>query len=370
MASKKDYYETLGVSKNATEAEIKSAFRKLAKKYHPDNKETGDEAKFKEVGEAYAVLSDANKKAQYDQFGHDAFNQAGGGQGFGGFQGGFDPGDIDLEDLFSSFFGGNPFGGRGSKTRARRGADLRVNINLSFEEAAFGCKKDIRLDLNDTCEACGGAGGFEESTCTTCGGRGRIIEQQSTIFGVMQTQKSCPKCNGTGKTFKRTCTTCDGLGTVVKKKTITVDIPEGVDNGYELRITGKGEAGTNGGPNGDIYLEFKVKNHPIFERDGKDIYLEVPLTITEAILGCKKEIPTLSGNVILTIPAGTQNYTKLKLKGKGIKLPRSISKGDMYAVINIIIPTKLTRKQKELITELNETDLETDPSFKDFKKYL
>ncbi len=367
---KKDYYEVLGVSKNATDAEIKSAFRKLAKQYHPDNKQTGDEAKFKEVGEAYAVLSDANKRAQYDQFGHAAFQ--GGGGGYGGFQGGFDPGDINLDDILREFFGGaSPFGGGFSSGRrgARRGSDVRVNVDLTFEEACFGCKKDIKLDLNSTCDACDGKGGFDEATCGTCGGRGRVVEQQHTIFGVMQTQKSCPKCNGTGKTFKKTCTTCDGVGTVVKRKTITVDIPEGVDNGYELRISGKGEAGTNGGPNGDIYLEFKVKDHPIYERDGKDIYLEVPLTITDAILGCKKEIPTLYGNVILTIPAGTQNYTKLKLKGKGIKLPRSINKGDMYAVMNIIMPTRLSRKQKDLLQELSETDLEDD-SFKQFKKYL
>ncbi len=371
--NKKDYYEVLGVSKGATAAEIKSAFRKLAKQYHPDNKQTGDEAKFKEVGEAYAVLSDENKRRQYDQFGHAAFENGGSGAGYGGFSG-FDASDINLEDIFGDLFGGSSFGGfSGFSSRrngARRGSDIKVNVDLTFEEACFGTKKDIKLNLNSKCDECDGKGGFDEQSCATCGGIGKVIEQQSTIFGVMQTQKTCSKCHGTGKTFKRVCQTCGGDGLVQKRKTITVEIPEGVDNGYELRISGKGEAGVNGGAPGDIYLEFKVKEHPIFERDGKDIYLEVPLSITDAILGCKKEIPTLYGNVILTIPEGTQNYTKLKLKGKGIKLPRSISKGDMYAVVNIIMPTKLTKKQKDLLTELSETDLETDSAFKTFKKYI
>lgn len=369
---KKDYYEILGVSKTATDSEIKSAFRKLAKQYHPDNKQTGDEAKFKEVGEAYAVLSDEQKRRQYDQFGHAAF-QNGGNSGYGGFSG-FDASDINLEDILGDLFGGSPFGGfSGYSSRrngARRGSDVRVNVELTFEEACFGAKKDIKLNLNTECDECHGKGGFDEQTCSACGGRGKTIEQQSTIFGVIQTQKTCYSCHGTGKSFKKVCTACKGQGVVEKRKTITVDIPEGVDNGYELRISGKGEAGVNGGANGDIYLEFNVKEHPIFERNGKDIYLEVPLSITDAILGCKKEIPTLYGNVILTIPEGTQNYTKLKLKGKGIKLPRSLNKGDMYAVVNIIMPTKLNKKQKDLLEELQKTDLESDSSFKNFKKYL
>ena len=376
MASGKDYYDILGVSKDASENEIKSAFRKLAKQYHPDNKQTGDEAKFKEIGEAYAVLSDETKRRQYDQFGSPAFQNgegAGGySGGFGGF-GGFDGVDINLDDILGDLFGGGFSGGFGSSARRsgpRRGPDVKVDVDLTFDEAVFGCKKDIKLDLNESCSECFGKGGFDEITCPNCGGRGRVVEQQSTIFGVMQTQKTCPTCKGKGKSYKKTCSECSGTGLIKSRKTISVDIPEGVDNGYELRISGKGEAGINGGPNGDIYLEFHVKEHPLFERDGKDIYLEVPITITDAILGCKKEVPTLTGSVVMQIDPGTQNYTKLKLKGKGIKSPKSNTKGDMYVVVNIIMPTKLNRQQKDLLEQLSQTDLETDDSFKKFRKYL
>lgn len=371
---KKDYYEILGVDKSATDAEIKSAFRRLAKKYHPDNKETGDEAKFKEIGEAYAILSDAQKRKTYDQFGSAAFEQGGpGAGGFGGGFSGFDASDINLDDILNDFFGGGFSGyssnSRGS-SRARRGNDLKVRVPLTFEEAVFGCEKDLKLEINDTCESCHGAGGFGEKTCETCGGHGRVMSQQSTIFGVMQTQHTCPDCHGTGKTFERICSDCRGTGIVRKKKTISITVPEGVDNGYELRMSGKGEAGSNGGSNGDIYLEFEVSPHALYQRDGKDIYINIPLTVTEAILGCKKEIPTLYGNVVLTIPEGTQNGTKLKLKGKGVKIPHSITKGDMYGIVNIIMPTKLNRQQKDLLNELSETTLDDDSSFKNFRKYL
>lgn len=371
---KKDYYEILGVSKNATDEEIKRAFRKLAKQYHPDiNKEAGAEEKFKEIGEAYAVLSDPEKRRQYDQFGHAAFQNGG---GFGN-SGGFDMGDINLDDILNDLFGGgfSGFGGFGrsgrtSSSRASRGKDVRVVLNLTFEEAAFGCEKDVKLNLNVECSHCHGKGGFGEKKCRTCGGAGRVLEQQQTIFGYMQTQKICPDCRGEGKSFDHICDDCNGKGYVDKTKTLTVTIPEGVDEGFQLRLSGKGNAGTNGGANGDVFIEFKIKEHPIFERDGSDIYLEVPITITEAALGCKKEIPTLYGNIILDIKAGTQNYTKLKIKNKGIKTPNSFGKGNMYAVINIITPTKLDRKQKSLLQELADTDLEDAPEFKTFKKYL
>ena len=373
--NKKDYYEVLGVSKTATDEEIKRAFRKLAKQYHPDiNKEPGAEEKFKEIGEAYAVLSDANKRRQYDQFGHAAFENGGSGGGTG-FQG-FNMGDIDLEDILGDLFGGgfrgfSGFGGS-SKTSSRpsKGEDIRVVLNLTFEEAAFGCEKDVKLNLTSECSRCKGKGGFNEKTCRTCGGAGKVLEQAQTIFGYMQTQKTCPDCKGRGKTYETICDECHGKGVVEKVKTLTVTIPEGVDEGYQLRLSGKGNAGLNGGPNGDVFLEFKIKEHPLFERDGADIYLEVPVTITDATLGCKKEIPTLYGNIILEIKAGTQNYTKLKIKGKGIKLPNSISKGNMYAVVNIIIPTKLDRKQKALLQDLAQTDLEDSQEFKNFNKYM
>lgn len=367
---KKDYYEVLGVSKNATDEEIKRAFRRLAKQYHPDiNKEPGAAEKFKEIGEAYSVLSDANKRRQYDQFGHAAFQNAGGAGGFSGF----DAGDINLDDILNDLFGGSfGFGGfsQGRRASSRRGQDERVLLNLTFEEAVFGCEKDIKLNLDVTCPSCNGKGGFNENSCPTCGGTGRVLEQQQTIFGYMQTQKTCPDCKGSGKTYEKICDECRGKGIVSKTKTFTVTIPEGVDDGYQLRLSGKGNAARNGVAAGDIYIEFKIKDHPLFERDNQDIYLKVPTTIAEAALGCKKEIPTLSGNVILEIKAGTQHGTKLKLKGKGIKTPNSLMRGNMYAIIDIIIPTKLDRNQKELLKELSKTSLNDASEFKTFNKYL
>jgi len=374
--NKRDYYEVLGVSKNATDEEIKRAFRVLAKKYHPDvNKEEGAAEKFKEIGEAYSVLSDKNKRQQYDQFGHAAFDGAQGGAGF-------DMGDINLDDILSNLFGGgfggfggfsssfSGFGGNRNSNRARRGEDMLMRINLTFEEAVKGCKKDIKVNVTDSCDECNGKGGFGETTCSTCGGSGIIREKQSTLFGIMQTQKTCPDCRGDGKSFKEICKNCHGEGRVSKNKTLTVTVPEGIDTGNQLRLSGKGGAGINGGPNGDIYLEFIVEEHKYFERHDDDIYLELPITITDAILGCKKEIPTLTGNGYVEIKAGTQNYTKLKLKGKGIKGVNSKVAGDMYVVVNVIIPTKLTKKQKDLLKELSETDLENESEFKEYKKSL
>ena len=371
--SKRDYYEVLGVSKNASDEEIKRAFRLLAKKYHPDvNKEEGAAEKFKEIGEAYSVLSDKNKRAQYDQFGHAAFDGANGGAGF-------NMGDIDLDDILSSIFGGgfsggfsSSFGGfsKSTRNRAQRGEDLLMRINLTFEEAVNGCKKDIKVNVTDNCDNCHGKGGFGEITCSTCGGRGVVREEQRTIFGMMQTQKTCPDCRGEGKSFKEICKECHGDGRVTKNKTLTITVPEGIDTGNQLRLSGKGGAGINGGPNGDIYLEFVVEEHKYFERHDDDIYLELPITITDAILGCKKEIPTLTGNGYVEIRPGTQNYTKLKLKGKGIKGVNSRTPGDMYVVVNVIIPTKLNKKQKDLLKELADTDLETESEFKEFKKAL
>lgn len=374
MATNRDYYEVLGVSKTASDAEIKSAFRKLAKQYHPDiNKEEGAEAKFKEIGEAYAVLSDPEKRKQYDQFGHAAFQNGGGpsGGGFGGF-GGFSADDLDLGSIFEDLFGGGIFGNssKRNRNRATKGEDSLVRINLTFEEAVFGCEKTICLDLDTECSECSGKGGFDEKTCATCGGIGRVITQQRTMFGTFQSQATCPDCNGKGKTFARRCSKCNGNGSVTKEKEIVVTIPEGVDTGYQLRMSGKGSAGKNGGPNGDIYLEFSVKKHPIFIREDSDITLEVPISITDAIMGCKKEIPTLKGNVVLEIDPGTQSGDKLRLKGKGIKSPNSNHYGDMFVVLNVITPTKLDRKQKDLLKELAKTDLENSSEFKTFEKYV
>ncbi len=375
MASSRNYYDVLGVSKDATDAEIKSAFRKLAKQYHPDiNKEPGAEAKFKEIGEAYAVLSDPDKKRQYDQLGHEAFTSGAANGGFGGFEGfgGFSADDIDLSSIFEDMFGGGIFGNssRRNRNRPTKGQDSLVKVNLTFEEAVFGCKKTISLDLDTECDECDGQGGHGEETCHTCNGRGRVITQQRTMFGVFQSESTCPDCGGKGKTFKSTCRKCGGKGHIVKNKEIEITVPEGVDTGHQLRISGKGASGYNGGPNGDIYIEFSVKSHPLFERKENDIYVNVPLTITEAVLGCKKEVPTLTGTVILDIDSGSQPGDQLRLRGKGIKDPTRNKKGDMYVVLDVIIPDKLDRKQKDLFKELSKTDLETDSAFKNFKKYL
>ena len=369
---KKDYYEVLGVSKDATQAEIKSAFRKLAKKYHPDvSKEPDAEEKFKEAQEAYAVLSDEEKRKQYDQFGHAAFNNNGaGGYDFSGF---------DFSDIFSDLFGSN-FGnfsgfsdfGFGSSTRSqgRKGRDKVVLVNLTFEEAAKGTTKTISLDINDTCEKCHGKGGFDEETCDKCHGKGTITVQQQTLFGAFMTRTTCDKCHGKGVTYARECTNCHGEGTIKTRKELDVKVPAGVDTGNQLRIAGKGEAGTNGGPNGDIYLEFNVKSHPIFERDGSDIYLELPLTVSEAALGCKKEIPTLDGIVKLTVPAGSETGDKHRLRGKGTEKINSYGKGDMYVVLKVVIPKKLSREQKKLFDQLSKTNLDNDPEFKKIKNYI
>jgi len=367
--AKKDYYEILGVSKTATSDEIKSSFRRLAKKYHPDiNKEADAEEKFKEVQEAYAILSDENKRKQYDQFGHAAFEQ--GGAGFSGFSG-FDASGFDFSDIFDNIFGGgfsSSFQGN-KQNRKTRGNDTLMRVKLSFLEAVYGCKKDINLDVLLECDNCHGKGGFDESTCDECHGSGTITSEQRTLFGSFLTKTTCPKCNGLGKTYKRSCPDCKGKGRVRKNQTLTITIPKGVDSGNRLRVANKGEAGTNGGPNGDLYLEFIVMDHDFYVREHDDIYLEVPLTISEAVLGCKKEIPTLYGNVKLTIPAGTDNGDKQRIKGKGIENDTTRRKGDMYLVMKVITPKKLSKEQKKLFEKLNETNLE-DSEIKQFEKFV
>ena len=367
--NKRDYYEVLGVNKNASDAEFKSAFRKLAKKYHPDvNKEPDAAEKFKEAQEAYAVLSDESKRRQYDQYGHAAFDQMNGGSGFDFSD--FDFGDI-FDGLFGGGFGGFSFGGsrRGNQSRARKGADKLMRINLTFEEAAFGTKKTIRCEVNDNCSECDGKGGKGEKKCPTCHGSGTVTTEQRTILGAFMTKSTCPNCGGKGVTYESTCSKCRGKGTVRSNKEIEVKIPAGVDTGNQLRLSGKGDAGVNGGPNGDLYLEFQVKDHPLFIRDENDIYLELPITITDAVLGCKKDVPTLYGNVKLVIPAGSQSGDKHRIKGKGIEDLHRGSKGNMYVVLKVVIPTKLDRGQKKLFEELSETNLETN-EFKKIKEYL
>ena len=362
MATKRDYYEVLGVSKSASQDEIKSAFRRLAKKYHPDiSKEENAEEKFKEVQEAYSVLSDENKRKQYDQFCHAAFQGgAAGGNPYGGFSsGGFgfdasDLGDI-FEDLFGGGFGGFSSGSSRTSSRKQRGSDMLLRMNLTFEEAVFGCEKDIDVDVIDECDNCHGKGGFDEKTCSRCHGSGTVTVEQRTILGSFVTKSTCPDCKGKGKTFAKTCSDCRGTGTVKVRKTITVHVPAGIDNGERLRLAGKGHASPNGGESGDLYLEFSIKEHDYFKRDGNDIYLEVPITIVEATLGCKKEIPTIYGNITVSVPAGTDSGTKQRVRGKGIKDDRRRT-GDMYIIYRVQTPKKLSRDQKKLFDSLANTD--------------
>ena len=367
--NKRDYYEVLGVSRDASQADIKSAFRRLAKKYHPDvSKEPDAEEKFKEAQEAYAVLSDEQRRSQYDQFGHAAFDNNG-GAGAGGFSG-FDFSDFDFGDIFDNIFGGG-FGfssGRG-RTRATRGSDRLMRMRLSFEEAIYGCSKDLTLDVNEECSECDGKGGFNEETCPKCHGSGTITSEQRTILGAFMTKTTCPTCGGLGKSYKETCRKCSGRGYTRTRKTISVNVPSGIDTGNRLRISGKGEAGTNGGPAGDLYLEFVVDDHKFYKRDEDDIYIELPLTITEAILGCKKEIPTIHGNVTLTIPAGSDNLDKHRLRGKGIENKTTRRTGDMYVILKVKTPKKLSRDQKKILEALSNTDL-TDSEIKAFEKFV
>lgn len=370
--AKKDYYDILGVSKNATEAEIKSAYRKMAKKYHPDvNKEAGTEEKFKEAQEAYSVLSDDSKRKQYDQFGHSAFENNGGGAG--GFSG-FNSAGFDFGDIFGDFFGsGFSFGGsdqRRSSTRPRKGPDTILRLNISFEEAVYGTKKTINLDTFEVCEDCGGKGGHGEQTCPVCHGSGTVTSEQRTILGSYIARSTCPKCNGKGKVYSRTCSSCHGKGNKRTNKNIEVKIPAGVDTGNQLRIPNKGEAGINGGPNGDVYLEFFVSPSKIYKRKESDIYLDLPITITDAILGKKVDVPTLYGAIKLNLPSGTQPGDTHRIKGKGIEDYETGKKGDMFVKVKVIIPRKLDRKQRKIIGDLEKTDLENEKELEKIKEYL
>lgn len=379
MAEKRDYYEVLGLTKGATEAEIKSAFRKKAKELHPDvNKDDPNaEEKFKEVQEAYSVLSDENKRKLYDQYGHNAGvgnGPSAGAGGYGGFSG-FDGGGFDFGDIFDSIFGGSgsftgfgDFGGRSSQSRARRGSDILMQMDLTFEEAIHGTTKKFNLDVVEECEKCHGDGGFDKETCKTCHGKGTITTQQNTILGSFMSTSTCPDCRGTGHSFKKKCSECGGKGRVKNNKKITITIPEGINTGDRQRISGKGNPGTNGGENGDLYIEFNVEEHDYFIRNNDDIYLEIPLTMTEAILGCKKEIPTLYGNVKINIDAGVTTGEKERIKGKGVDNKYRKHKGDMYVIFKVYTPKHLSREQKALIEKLNNTDLDTD-EIKRFKKF-
>lgn len=358
MAEKRDYYEVLGIDKNASADDIKKAYRKLAKQYHPDlNKDNPDAAeKFKEIGEAYGVLSDPEKKSRYDQFGHAGVDPNYGGQG--GFSGGFgDFGDFgDLGDIFGSFFGGG-FGGGSRKNAAQKGRDIRARVELSFEEAAFGCKKDINVTRVESCAACSGSGakkGTSPQTCSRCGGTGQIRSVQNTPFGQIQTNTTCPECRGKGSIIRERCPICQGTGKKRMTDKISVNIPAGVDDGQSLRVRGKGDAGENGGPSGDLYVVISIRQHDIFERDEYDVYVEMPITFVQATLGCELDVPTLDGRVKHKIPEGTQSGTKFRMRGKGIPYPNGSGRGDQYVVVNVEIPKDLTQKQRELLIKFAE----------------
>ncbi len=361
MADKRDYYEVLGINKGASEDEIKKAYRKKAKQYHPDlnpNDPTA-EAKFKEVNEAYEVLSDSNKKARYDQFGHAGVDPnygaggASGGYGTGGFGGGF---DFDLGDIFGSFFGGGfGSGQRSNPNGPRRGENIQTRVTISFEEAAMGCTKKIDVNKVDTCPDCHGTGaasGTSVKTCPDCSGRGYVTVSQRTAFGNIQTQKSCPKCGGKGKYIEHPCTKCHGQGRIQKRVTLDVNIPAGIDDRQVFAVSGAGNAGVNGGPKGDLEVGVFVRPHPYFTRDGYTVLLEQHISFTQAALGDKLRIPTLYGDVLIDIPAGTQSGDEFNLRGKGIQVLNSKQKGDQRVKIIVDIPKSLTQRQKELLQQL------------------
>lgn len=358
MAEKRDYYEVLGVNKNATDEEIKKAYRSLAKKYHPDvSTEPNAEEKFKEVNEAYECLSDSQKRSQYDQFGHDGpqqFGGFGGGQGFDNF-GGFG-------DIFSSFFGG---GRQSSRSGTRKGEDLEKVMVLEFEEAALGCKKVINVNVAEQCTACGGTGAYSKSdivTCSRCQGSGSVVVEQRTIFGMTRTQTVCPKCGGRGQEIKRKCEKCNGNGYSMKTQNIDVSIPAGVDTGVSLRVEGKGGPGEYGGEPGDLYLRFKVKPHKVFKRDETTIILEVPLSISKVALGTTIAVPTIYGDVNLKIPAGTQSGTKFKLREKGCANFRNGRLGDQIVIINVVTPTNLSPEEKKAFEALDGIEVKQKKS--------
>lgn len=369
MAEKRDYYEVLGIQKGASDDEIKKAYRKMAKKYHPDmNKSADAEEKFKEVNEAYEVLSDPQKRATYDQFGHAGMDgaQFGGGQGFGDFSSAF--GGTGFEDIFGSFFGGGFSGQQRQSNGPRRGNDRFMQMRIDFMDAIFGKKEQISLEVDEQCPECLGSGARSKNdidVCPTCHGSGKVISQQRTAFGVFQSESVCPDCHGTGKKIKVKCEKCHGKGYVHKKVKLDIKIPAGINSGQQIRISGKGERGLNGGPNGDLYIEILVSNHSHFEREGNNILINVPISAIDATLGTSVDVPTVYGDVTLKIPEGTQSGTKFRLKGKGVRTNRGT--GDQYVVVNVEIPKKLSKQEKELYSKLKNADKYESP-FDRFKK--
>ena len=362
MADKRDYYEVLGVDKGADDATLKKAYRKLAKKYHPDVN-PGDaeaEAKFKEATEAYTILSDPAKRKQYDQFGHAAFENGGGGAGggFGGFDfSGADMGDI-FGDIFGDLFGGGGRSRRGADNGPRRGANLRARVNITFEEAVFGCEKELEIMLKDECTTCHGTGakpGTSPVTCPKCNGEGQIVFTQQSMFGMVRNVQTCPECHGTGKVIKDKCPDCRGTGYTSSRKKIQVSVPSGIDNGQSIRIREKGEPGINGGPRGDLLVEVNVARHPIFQRQDMNIFSTAPITYAQAALGGPVRISTVDGDVEYQVKPGTQTDTRIRLKGKGVPSLRNKNiRGDHYITLVVQVPTNLNEEAKEALRKFDE----------------
>ena len=350
---KRDYYEVLGVEKNADDAAIKKAYRALAKKYHPDMNPGDQEAekKFKEASEAYAVLSDPEKRKQYDQFGHAAFEGGAGGAG------GFDFSGMDFGDIFGDIFGGGT-SRRGPDNGPRRGANLRARVRITFEEAVFGCEKQIEITLKDECTTCGGSGakpGTSKDTCPKCGGKGKVMYTQQSLFGMVQNVQTCPECGGTGQIIKEKCKDCHGTGYIAKRKKISVMIPAGIDNGQSVRIRDKGEPGINGGPRGDLLVEVMISGHPIFQRQDTNLYSTAPISFAQAALGGEVRISTIDGDVLYDVKPGTQTDTRIRLKGKGVPSLRNKNvRGDHYVTLVVQVPTGLSSEAKEALRKFDE----------------
>ncbi len=366
MAAKKDYYEVLGINRDAEQEDIKKAYRKLTRKYHPDKNPDDPQSaeKFKELTEAYKVLSDPHKRAQYDRYGHAGME----GADFGDF-GDFSQDFSGFEDIFDMFFGG-----RRSRTsrRARRGVDLQYQMNLKFEEAAFGGEKEINIPRVENCPDCGGSGaqaGSHPETCPQCGGRGEVSYRHQTAFGSFVQARTCERCRGEGQIITDPCKTCNGQGQVRRQRTLKVNIPPGVDTGHKLRMAGEGEAGPNNGPPGDLYIVIEVEPHSIFKRDGSNLYCEVPISIVQAIMGDEIKVPTLEGKVSLKIPPGTQPGRKFRLKNKGLQNIQGYGRGDLYVQARVVIPENINRKQKDLLEEFAQiSGDEINPEQKGFLK--
>ena len=366
MAEKRDYYEVLGINKGASDDDIKKAYRAAAKKYHPDlnpGKEAEAEAKFKEVNEAYDVLKDKEKRAKYDQFGHAGVDPSYGGAGYGSYGGGFGGFDFngaDMGDIFGDIFG-DLFGGGGRRRTNNgpmKGANLRARVNITFEEAVFGCDKELEIVLKDECTTCHGTGakpGTQPTTCPKCNGEGQIVYTQQSMFGMVRNVQTCPECNGTGKIIKEKCTSCRGTGYTSSRKKIQVSIPAGIDNGQSIRIRDKGEPGTNGGPRGDLLVEVNVARHPIFQRQDMNIFSTAPLTYAQAALGGEIHINTVDGDVAYEVKPGTQTDTRIRLKGKGVPSLRNKNiRGDHYVTLVVQVPTKLNEEAKEALRKFDE----------------